>query len=100
MVVMIETAATTVTQPAIRSMTRVLGARKVSKKSRMTEAGLEAAARSFLHHQVRSMVGCLALVGMGHWPVERMAEALAARDRQALGHNAPPEGLYFMSADY
>ena len=64
------------------------------------EVLVEAAARSFLHHQVRSMVGCRALVGMGHWPVARMAEALAARDRQALGHNAPPEGLYFMSADY
>jgi len=65
-----------------------------------SEVLIEAAARSFLHHQVRSMVGCLALVGMGHWPVARMAEALAARDRTALGHNAPPEGLYFMGADY
>ncbi len=64
------------------------------------EVLIEAAARSFLHHQVRSMVGCLALVGMGHWPVERMAAALAARERQALGHNAPPEGLYFMQAIY
>lgn len=64
------------------------------------EVLIEAAARSFLHHQVRSMVGCLALVGMGNWPVARMAEALAARDRQALGLNAPPEGLYFMGADY
>jgi len=64
------------------------------------EVLVEAAARSFLHHQVRSMVGCLALVGMGHWPVARMAEALAARDRTALGHNAPPEGLYFVEAIY
>ena len=64
------------------------------------EVLIEAAARSFLHHQVRSMVGCLALVGQGHWPVERMAEALAARERQALGHNAPADGLYFMQAVY
>jgi tRNA pseudouridine38-40 synthase len=64
------------------------------------EVQIRAAARSFLHHQVRSMVGCLVLVGMGHWPEERMAEALAARDRQALGHNAPAEGLYFAGADY
>jgi len=64
------------------------------------EVLVEAAARSFLHHQVRSMVGCLALVGLGNWPVERMAEALAARDRQALGMNAPPEGLYFVEAVY
>jgi tRNA pseudouridine38-40 synthase len=61
---------------------------------------IEAAARSFLHHQVRSMVGCLALVGMGRWREEQVAEALAARDRQALGLNAPPEGLYFVSAVY
>lgn len=61
---------------------------------------VETAARSFLHHQVRSMVGCLALVGMGRWPVERVAEALAARDRQALGLNAPPHGLYFVHATY
>lgn len=61
---------------------------------------IEAEARSFLHHQVRSMVGCLALVGMGRWREEQMGEALAARDRQALGLNAPPEGLYFVSARY
>ena len=61
---------------------------------------IEAAARSFLHHQVRSMVGCLALVGLGRWQESRIAAALAARDRQALGLNAPPEGLYFVRADY
>ena len=64
------------------------------------EVLIEAAARSFLHHQVRSMVGCLALVGMGRWREEQMAEALAARDRQALGLNAPPHGLYFVRALY
>ncbi|MCP5388891.1 MAG: tRNA pseudouridine(38-40) synthase TruA [Novosphingobium sp.] len=61
---------------------------------------IEAAARSFLHHQVRSMVGTLALVGLGQWHEEQVAEALAARDRQALGLNAPPEGLYFVEAKY
>ncbi|KQM65839.1 pseudouridine synthase [Sphingomonas sp. Leaf17] len=61
---------------------------------------IHAAARSFLHHQVRSMVGCLALVGMGRWPVAGVAEALAARDRNRLGLNAPPDGLYFVGADY
>jgi tRNA pseudouridine38-40 synthase len=61
---------------------------------------LAAAARSFLHHQVRSMVGCLALVGMGRWAVEDVAVALAARDRAMLGLNAPPDGLYFMGATY
>lgn len=61
---------------------------------------VHAKARSFLHHQVRSMVGCLALVGTGTWDVADMKAALDARDRQALGHNAPPDGLYFMRADY
>ena len=61
---------------------------------------IEAEARSFLHHQVRSMVGCLALVGMGRWEESRVAEALAAKDRSALGLNAPPEGLYFVRARY
>lgn len=64
------------------------------------EIHIHAAARSFLHHQVRSMVGCLKLVGAGTWPVGRMAEALAARDRGALGLNAPPHGLYFVEATY
>ena len=64
------------------------------------EVHIRAAARSFLHHQVRSMVGCLALVGMGRWREEQVAEALAARDRQALGLNAPSEGLYFVRALY
>ncbi len=59
-----------------------------------------AAARSFLHHQVRSMVGTLSLVGLGQWRVEQVAEALAARDRAELGLNAPPEGLYFIRAVY
>ena len=46
------------------------------------------------------MVGCLALVGMGRWREEQMEEALEARDRQALGLNAPPHGLYFVEATY
>jgi tRNA pseudouridine38-40 synthase len=59
-----------------------------------------AAARSFLHHQVRSMVGCLALVGRGQWAPDDMRKALAAADRTALGLNAPPQGLYFVEALY
>ncbi len=61
---------------------------------------IHAAARSFLHHQVRSMVGCLALVGMGRWSADDLAAALAAADRTRLGLNAPPDGLYFVRADY
>lgn len=59
-----------------------------------------AAARSFLHHQVRSMVGCLVLVGRGQWQPDDMRQALEARDRSALGFNAPPHGLYFVEARY
>ena len=61
---------------------------------------IEAEARSFLHHQVRSMVGTLSLVGLGQWRIEQVAEALAAKDRAALGLNAPPDGLYFVRATY
>jgi tRNA pseudouridine38-40 synthase len=64
------------------------------------EIHVEAAARSFLHHQVRSMVGCLALVGRGQWRPEDIGKALEARDRAALGLNAPPHGLYFVQAVY
>jgi len=59
-----------------------------------------ASARSFLHHQVRSMVGCLALVGQGKWSADDLQAALEARDRTRLGLNAPPDGLYFRRADY
>ena len=61
---------------------------------------VEAAARSFLHHQVRSMVGTLSLVGLGQWREEQVGEALQVRDRAALGLNAPAEGLYFVEALY
>ena len=61
---------------------------------------VEAAARSFLHHQVRSMVGCLQLVGRGKWSAKDLKAALEARNRAALGLNAPPDGLYFVEALY
>lgn len=61
---------------------------------------IEAAARSFLHHQVRSMVGCLAFVGMERWSKADLQAALEAKDRAALALNAPPQGLYFVRALY
>ncbi len=64
------------------------------------EIHVKAAARSFLHHQVRSMVGCLAMVGRGQWRPDDMLSALEAKDRAALGFNAPPDGLYFVEAVY
>jgi tRNA pseudouridine38-40 synthase len=64
------------------------------------EIHVTAAARSFLHHQVRSMVGCLAMVGRGQWRPDDIGKALEARDRSTLGFNAPPHGLYFVEAIY
>ena len=64
------------------------------------EIHVEAAARSFLHHQIRSMTGCLALVGRGQWAADDIRKALEARNRAALGLNAPSHGLYFVEAVY
>jgi tRNA pseudouridine38-40 synthase len=64
------------------------------------EIVIEASARSFLHHQVRSMVGCLKLVGEGKWSARKLEKALKAADRAALGLNAPPDGLTLMAVDY
>ncbi|MBW7055219.1 tRNA pseudouridine(38-40) synthase TruA [Paracoccus bogoriensis] len=57
-------------------------------------------ARSFLHNQVRSIVGTLERVGAGSWRPERVAEALAARDRAACGPVCPPQGLYLTGVGY
>jgi tRNA pseudouridine38-40 synthase len=59
-----------------------------------------ATARSFLHNQVRSLVGSLKLVGEGRWSADDIQEALEARDRKASGPVAPPDGLYLMRVDY
>lgn len=73
---------------------------ELAKKEWGDEIHIHAQARSFLHHQVRSMVGCLKLVGQGTWSEKQIGEALEARDRHALGLNAPPHGLYFVEAIY
>ncbi|GBQ06771.1 tRNA pseudouridine(38-40) synthase TruA [Saccharibacter floricola] len=57
-------------------------------------------ARSFLHHQVRNMVGTLALVGSGQWPAERVKQALEAKDRCKAGPTAPADGLCLMDVGY
>ena len=57
-------------------------------------------ARSFLHSQVRSMVGSLVWVGEGRWSADDLAAALAARNRAACGPVAPPQGLYLVKVDY
>ncbi len=64
------------------------------------EIRITAVARSFLHHQVRNMVGTLSWVGSGKWTAADVRAALAARDRSAAGPTAPPEGLYLTQVDY
>jgi tRNA pseudouridine38-40 synthase len=64
------------------------------------EVTVTAVARSFLHSQVRSMVGSLKAVGEGKWSADDLSRALAARDRTACGPVAPPDGLYLMRVDY
>jgi tRNA pseudouridine38-40 synthase len=64
------------------------------------EIQVEARARSFLHHQVRNMVGTLKLVGLGRWAPDDVARALAARDRRAGGPTAPADGLYLVAVTY
>jgi len=64
------------------------------------EIVIRVAAQSFLHHQVRNIVGTLKLVGEGRWQPGRVGEALAARDRSAAGPTAPPQGLTLTSVTY
>ncbi|MAK77156.1 MAG: tRNA pseudouridine(38-40) synthase TruA [Nisaea sp.] len=64
------------------------------------EIHIEAGARSFLHHQVRNIVGTLKWVGEGKWTAREVAAALAARDRAAAGPTAPADGLYLVSVAY
>ena len=67
---------------------------------RADEIHIQASARSFLHHQIRSIAGSLKLVGEGKWRPGDMAAALAAKDRAACGPVAPPDGLYLVRVDY
>ena len=64
------------------------------------DVNVYASARSFLHHQVRSMAGSLVVVGNGGWSADDLGKALEARDRSACGQVAPPDGLYLMKVDY
>jgi tRNA pseudouridine38-40 synthase len=64
------------------------------------ELHVTAVARSFLHHQVRSIVGSLVHVGEGKWSADDLTAALAARDRARCGQVAPPQGLYLVRAEY
>jgi tRNA pseudouridine38-40 synthase len=81
-------------QSPVRTLDRIA----VTRAGDMIDVTVEA--RSFLHHQVRSMVGSLKLVGEGKWPVGEAKAALLARDRTRCGPVAPATGLYLMRVDY
>jgi len=81
-----------------RSPLRTLDALDVTREG--DEIRVAAAARSFLHHQVRNMVGTLKLVGLGSWQPDDVARALAARDRRAGGPTAPAGGLALVAVRY
>ncbi|MEQ1889139.1 MAG: tRNA pseudouridine(38-40) synthase TruA [Alphaproteobacteria bacterium] len=81
-----------------KSPVRTLDLLQVRRESEMIV--IVAEARSFLHHQIRSITGSLKLVGDGRWDPARMAQILAAQDRRACGPVAPPDGLCLMRVDY
>ena len=80
------------------SPVRTLDRLEVTRRGHTIE--IVAEARSFLHHQIRNIAGTLRLVGDGSWPVSRVAQALAARDRAAAGPTAPPDGLTLTRVTY
>jgi tRNA pseudouridine38-40 synthase len=71
-----------------------------ARKSNPEQIMVTTSAKSFLHHQVRNMVGTLVYVGIGKWSVAQVAEALEAKDRRAGGPMAPAHGLYLMKVEY
>jgi tRNA pseudouridine38-40 synthase len=81
-----------------KSPLRTLDVLDVARHGELIE--IRAEARSFLHHQVRNLVGTLHLVGCGRWAPARVSEALAARDRRAAGPTAPAEGLCLTAVGY
>jgi tRNA pseudouridine38-40 synthase len=86
------------TECQAKSPVKTLDMLKVERQGDRVE--ISASARSFLHNQVRSMVGSLVLVGEGKWRADDLRRALEARDRAACGPVAPPDGLYLMQVDY
>jgi tRNA pseudouridine38-40 synthase len=85
-------------KPAWRELVKTLDKLTASRHGEIIR--VEASARSFLHNQVRSMVGSLKLVGEGKWSAADLQAALAAKDRARCGPVAPAHGLYLVRVDY
>lgn len=91
---------TTFRASTCQAQTPVKTLSSISVRRQADEVVIETAARSFLHHQVRSMTGSLVEVGLGRWSARDFDAAFKARDRSRCGQVAPPDGLYFLRADY
>jgi tRNA pseudouridine38-40 synthase len=81
-------------QSPVKTMDRIT-VQRIADEIRITVT-----ARSFLHHQVRNIVGTLKMIGDHKWPVDRIEEVLAAKNRAAAGPTAPADGLYLTAVDY
>ncbi|TIS03782.1 MAG: tRNA pseudouridine synthase A, partial [Mesorhizobium sp.] len=86
------------TQCQAESPVRTLDRLDVTRAGYLIE--VRTSARSFLHNQVRSMVGSLRRVGDGSWSAADLKAALEARNRAACGQVAPPDGLFLVGVDY
>ncbi len=91
---------TTFRSAACQSASPVKTLTALSASRQLDEVIVRAEAPSFLHNQVRSMVGTLVQAGLGRWSAADVEEALKARDRARCGQVAPAHGLYFQHADY
>lgn len=91
---------TTFRAAACQSQSPVKSLDEISVVRQGQEIMVRCAAISFLHHQVRSFAGSLAEVGKGKWRSRDLSHALKAKDRDRCGPVAPPDGLYFVKADY
>jgi len=81
-----------------KSPIRTIDKLEIPREGHLVHINVEA--QSFLHHQVRNIVGTLKKIGDGAWSVEKMKEILDAKDRTVAGPTAPPTGLFFLKVDY
>ena len=85
---------------ACQSQSPVKTLDRITVQRHADEVHITVAARSFLHHQVRNIVGTLKMIGDGKWPVDRIEDILEAKSRAAAGPTAPADGLYLTAVEY